>query len=395
MRTPIRNLFFSIFILALFSCVGSKIGEEVPEDTVNPTINCLETINLTIDAFASEVVVDYEAPKGSDNLEGATTGQIAGLSSGSSFPVGTTTNTFEVRDAAGNKATCSFDVVVTRGEPSSDLPYFVGDNPTTGGKKWVKVDDMSDEFNNDTFDDEKWHRNTATDGFGWIGRPPGLFESENVTVSDGNLNVTTVKFDSPKMVNGNTFTHGGAIVRSKKTGNAGMYYECRMKANKTVMSSTFWLSMKQNCTTGPIRKLELDIQECVGRTHDDTAVWAKNWDQIFHSNTFRHNRDCDTEVNETQQISGKTDLSEKNYDRFFVYGCWWKSPTEILFYIDGEYAYSITPPTDFDIDGHITMAIETYDWNPIDLSGSIFETGSFDDLTTKYDWVRTWRLEDE
>jgi len=38
--------------------------------------------------------------------------QTAGLSSGSEFPIGTTTNTFEVTDASGNKSTCSFDVVV-------------------------------------------------------------------------------------------------------------------------------------------------------------------------------------------------------------------------------------------------------------------------------------------
>jgi hypothetical protein len=42
--------------------------------------------------------------------------QTGGLPSGSSFPVGTTTNTFEVTDAAGLKATCSFDVTVTDNE---------------------------------------------------------------------------------------------------------------------------------------------------------------------------------------------------------------------------------------------------------------------------------------
>ncbi|RFN58148.1 HYR domain-containing protein [Marixanthomonas ophiurae] len=38
--------------------------------------------------------------------------QIAGLASGSEFPLGTTTNTFEVTDASGNTASCSFDVTV-------------------------------------------------------------------------------------------------------------------------------------------------------------------------------------------------------------------------------------------------------------------------------------------
>ncbi|WP_299888880.1 HYR domain-containing protein [uncultured Lacinutrix sp.] len=38
--------------------------------------------------------------------------QTAGLSSGSDFPIGTTTNTFVVTDVAGNSVTCSFDITV-------------------------------------------------------------------------------------------------------------------------------------------------------------------------------------------------------------------------------------------------------------------------------------------
>src|SRR5512145_1686897 len=54
----------------------------------------------------------YVAPGGTNNCPGATTTQIAGLASGSTFPVGVTTNTFQVTDAAGNTATCSFTVTV-------------------------------------------------------------------------------------------------------------------------------------------------------------------------------------------------------------------------------------------------------------------------------------------
>lgn len=76
-----------------------------------------------------------------------------------------------------------------------------------------------------------------------------------------------------------------------------------------------------------------------------------------------------------------------------MYGCWWKSPTEMLFFLDGKFVYKITPPTAFDLEGHITMAIETYDWNPID-GDELFNNGSADELTTKYDWVRVWKLAD-
>ncbi|WP_189342884.1 HYR domain-containing protein, partial [Ulvibacter litoralis] len=42
--------------------------------------------------------------------------QTAGLPSGSVFPIGTTTNTFEVTDPSGNTASCSFDVTVEDNE---------------------------------------------------------------------------------------------------------------------------------------------------------------------------------------------------------------------------------------------------------------------------------------
>lgn len=49
--------------------------------------------------------------------EGISIVQTAGLPIGSFFPVGTTTNTFELTNATGNTATCSFDVIVLDYEP--------------------------------------------------------------------------------------------------------------------------------------------------------------------------------------------------------------------------------------------------------------------------------------
>ncbi|KAA1243247.1 HYR domain-containing protein [Aquimarina sp. RZ0] len=391
MKKKCNYLLFMSLIVSLAAC-SSNDGDI--EDNENPVIACQDDITINIDAISSGAIVTYDTPVGTDNISVVTT-MVEGLASGETFPVGTTVNTFRAQDTAGNTTSCSFNVIVTRDTPSGNTPYFIGDDPTPSDKKWTKVENLSDEFDGTTFDDSKWHRDTATDGFNWLGRPPGLFESDNVTVSDGNLNVTTEKFDTPKIVNNISWTHGGAIVRSKALAGPGQFYECKMKANKTVMSSTFWLSFKQNCNTGPVRKLELDIQECVGRVHSGTAAWAEDFANIYASNTWRHNRDCDTEFDKSRQKPAKTVLSEKNNERYFVYGCWWKSPTEILFYLDGELTHSIiNPPAEFDLEGHITMAIETYDWNPID-DATIFETGSFDDLTTKYDWIRTWKLEDQ
>lgn len=81
-------------------------------DTTLPTISCLDNIVVGNDAGVCGAIVDFDAPVGEDNLPGATTMQIAGPESGDVFAIGETTVTFEVEDAAGNKAQCSFTVTV-------------------------------------------------------------------------------------------------------------------------------------------------------------------------------------------------------------------------------------------------------------------------------------------
>jgi uncharacterized repeat protein (TIGR01451 family) len=86
------------------------------EDHENPTISCPSNITKDNDPGECGAVVTYTTPVGQDNCPGATTAQTAGLPSGSQFPVGTTTNTFEVTDASGNKTSCSFTVTVNDAE---------------------------------------------------------------------------------------------------------------------------------------------------------------------------------------------------------------------------------------------------------------------------------------
>ncbi|WP_404306066.1 LamG domain-containing protein [Neorhodopirellula lusitana] len=265
-------------------------------------------------------------------------------------------------------------------------PFFAfGEDPKPTEKRWVPVDEMSDEFAGDSLDDSKWNPHPSGDGWNWRGRPPALFVPENVTVKDGKMNVTVSKLDSPVERKGQSFTHQGAIVRSHQPGQVGWYYECRMKANQTVMSSTFWLNTK-----GGRKRLETDIQECVGRTTELTEPWAKRWDEIFHSNAI-HWPGPDNP--EKLQIQGQERTQTKNWERFYVYAAWWKSPDELRFYLDGKYVYSIHPKTKWDVPAYLTMAIETYDWNPLPDDGGLVESGTWDQRTTQYDWVRTWRLE--
>ena len=62
--------------------------------------------------------------------------QIEGLASGDSYPLGTTTNTFELVDIYGNISTCSFDVMVQTSTATENLDLnnkiSISPNPTGG-----------------------------------------------------------------------------------------------------------------------------------------------------------------------------------------------------------------------------------------------------------------------
>ncbi|WP_118974545.1 HYR domain-containing protein [Taibaiella koreensis] len=81
-------------------------------DNVFPTISCAGNITQGNDAGACGAIVNFNAPVAHDNCSGYTVSQSAGLPSGSLFPLGNTTNTFVITDAAGNTASCSFTVTV-------------------------------------------------------------------------------------------------------------------------------------------------------------------------------------------------------------------------------------------------------------------------------------------
>jgi uncharacterized repeat protein (TIGR01451 family) len=81
-------------------------------DTTPPTISCQANILVDFNPAVGGAVVTYSTPVGTDSCGAPTTTQTTGLPSGSTFPPGTTTNTFTVTDPSGNTASCSFKVTV-------------------------------------------------------------------------------------------------------------------------------------------------------------------------------------------------------------------------------------------------------------------------------------------
>jgi len=110
-------------------------------DDEAPTIACIENITTNIAPGTCEAVVEYSITA-SDNCTGEVLYQTGGRESGSLFWVGTTTNTYEVRDMAGNTARCTFDVIVVDNEnPTITCPPSI-DITTDPGSCSIVIDDL-------------------------------------------------------------------------------------------------------------------------------------------------------------------------------------------------------------------------------------------------------------
>jgi len=280
--------------------------------------------------------------------------------------------------------------------------------PAPAGFKWQKIEAMSDEFNNgNNFNTGKWHINNPE----WPGRSPGLFEAKNVNQWGGQLKMTARKFkpwevkDNPRAGKSpyKKWTHGGALIRSKAKTKYG-YFETRMKANETFMSSTFWLINRASAGSGCTRRVtEADITENVGVKMPAAQPWVNNVTNSMFSTL--HSRGISQQcLNQNPGWKNKmaqksSPIGAKASSGFHTYGAWWKGPRELIMYLDGRKVNTIRPESDFNIDMSIFLVVETYDWNPApfpngqnQVSDAGGMAGNFDQRTTDYDYVRSWKL---
>ena len=224
------------------------------------------------------------------------------------------------------------------------------------GFRWVLNEQFSDEFNSNMLDRSKWN-----DTFGnWEGRPPALFIPEAISVKNGTLQIKSGILENQYK---NYTIFGGAV--SSNTYNAHFgYYECRAKASKIAMSTTFWMSNQKvpfnssKCTSDSYSQ-ELDIQEAVGG-----GTTEEKFRNGMNSNTHFRYIKCGAEKEEFISRGTGTKLHSQVSDEFHTYGAWWMNANEVRFYANDQVFDTVMIRTDisnkpFDRPMKINMVTET------------------------------------
>lgn len=105
--------FFPVGITTVTYTVTDAAGNvSVCSFTVTVNDNELPAISCNANIQSCDPVVSFAAPVASDNCGVASVTMTAGLASGSAFPIGTTSVTYEVVDVHGNINSCSFVVTI-------------------------------------------------------------------------------------------------------------------------------------------------------------------------------------------------------------------------------------------------------------------------------------------
>ncbi|MFI3277837.1 MAG: hypothetical protein SNH13_01200 [Rikenellaceae bacterium] len=318
---------------------------------------------------------------------------------------------------ASISALMAVSAVMAQGKYPTSSPIKSIPTPPTG-QRWVLSEIHSDEFNGTELDKDKWFDYHPT----WKGRAPGLFIPENVSVEDGCLVLRSSKLPKEVVIKSKwnptappaVYTIGGAAVITKDEKAHYGYYEARVKANKTSMSTTFWLSRGGNNHDAKVYQpkwfepgkfgQELDICETIGRTGTAAEGWkpmAGRFCQTMNSNIHCWYRSDATKKQEDVAIKHMAGLKPQSgkmlSEDFNVYGCWWKNENTAEFYLNditgGENKFIDRQgrPFNLPMPMGINLVVETYSWIPTPTDEDLNDPAK---NQTYYDWVRHYVLVD-
>ncbi|TFG73436.1 MAG: glycosyl hydrolase family protein [Anaerolineales bacterium] len=238
------------------------------------------------------------------------------------------------------------------------------------GYQWVTVPELSDEFDGEYLDPDKWLNAHPY----WGGRNPSQFDPQNVWVKDGTLHLqsTTDIMALSEVTNpAQDVWVRSACVSSKEPTAFYGYYETRMKASQLSMTSSFWCQGKYS---------EIDVVEQLGAPKDQPS---RSTSMLMNTHYYPDGWESDKKT----PVTSRMDTGAA--DSFHIYGVWWKDESTIWFYHNGEKVADITTGGAFLEPMFMFFDTEVFVWEGLPDIDALKDPGK-NRMTV--DWVRSWEL---
>ena len=230
-------------------------------------------------------------------------------------------------------------------------------------KEWELIPENSDEFKynnkNDAFFD-KWFDNNGPSNQGgaggnWSGPGETLFLKENSSIEDSKLVIKATRIDQGGKKIGTSYC------AMKQRIEYPIYFEAKMKCNGLTLASNFWTKL------GDIdNKTEIDVTESYAWGKHNTGshkAMNTNW------HNFRGGNDSKQKNISTDVLPASDPLKGKLLrEHYFTFGCYWKGPKEIEWYMNGVKVRSTADgnekamSTNFDEGLRIIFDVESHEW---------------------------------
>lgn len=270
-------------------------------------------------------------------------------------------------------------LLISKGFSQSN-PTFNSD-PKPLGKKWVKVNDLTDEFNVNGLDTDKWFKST------WNYDIPVEMVSDNTNsgVWGGYLWIrATVDAGAERWFR-------TARISSTAKISYPMYTESKIKASSISAFNTFWLNNGDSSNRDEIDVIENNAAPTCNCKPDYPWLMKSHYWQARSGTEYDEASDFDNR-NLPVGTAGKGVKWDADYH---IFGVYWKDARNMDFYLNGVKVGSLVSDYDYTRDLNILFDLWTKDadW----LGGLALQSNVSDNSknTMYVDWVRTWQLEDQ
>jgi len=251
------------------------------------------------------------------------------------------------------------------------------------GTQWNLIPELSDEFDTqhanpagDGLDTSKWWDFHPT----WTGRLPSQFSPANSWVEEGKLKLrSTPLVTNMNQVNDQFNDHwiDATAISSRAEAQPGDYFEASIKTAGLSMPSSWWFRQGS--------KSEIDIIENIGLP-SKAGLTHRESEMAYNTHLF--------DPGANQSVGGEAQMVDElgspllSRDNFITYGMWWKSPTEIRYYYNGNEVATVTPARPIDEGLNMVFDMEVFHWVGFPTLESLNDPTK---NTMQVDWVRGYR----